>query len=91
MKIYSKKRKKKKKKEAVLLALGPFLNFLGVPRAMGRLPSGADWEQLCVARVSSAEVKGGGVRNAAEAGRVRCRPRSCGVSTAQHVGVRGGL
>ena len=49
---------------------------------MGGLTFTADSKQPCAARVCSVEVKGGGVRNAAEAGKVRCYPCSCGVSTA---------
>lgn len=86
MKMYA-----KKEKRGCPASARPRFEFFGCSHAVGHLTSVANWKQPCVARVSSAEVKGGGVRNAAEVGRVWCHPCSRRVSTAGCIGVGGGL
>lgn len=57
----NKDRQEERWRGVVLLALGPDFNFSGVPVPRTEsLVFVADWKQPCVARVCSAEVKGGG-------------------------------
>jgi len=72
--------KKKKKKRGSPASARPRFSFCGSSRAVGCVTLVADWKQPCEAGVCSAEVKGGGVRSAAEVGSARWHPCPRGVS-----------